>query len=594
MKTPLGLFGLGVAALALHPLFRTVPAASAAPSVPVPATQNNAASVPAPTAPAQRPNVLFISVDDLRPELGSYGNTIVKTPNMDRLAARGVTFTRAYCQQAVCSPSRTSLLTGRRPDATQVWDLETHFRVALPDAVTLPQQFRANGYHTAALSKIYHHGFEDGRSWSEPHWYPGGQTVDTDPADWRRRVVKRYGPGVTEFFPPAGVTSAGPKRAAFEMSTRAEDDLPDGFTAAEAVKRLHALKEKNQPFFLAVGFLKPHLPFVAPKKYWDLYDPTKIPTPSTDRLPDGAPEFAGHSSGELHTYANVPAGNPIPPEFARTLRHGYYASISYTDAQVGRVLDALDREGLAKNTIVVLWGDHGWHLGDHGLWNKHSNFELAARSPLIVAAPGAPSAGKKSAALVEFVDVYPTLCDLAGLTAPKELDGVSLRPLLANPNGSVKKIAVSQYSRGGAQTGNQPLMGYSARDERWRLTLWRNRRDGSIAATELYDEQNDPNETTNVASSHKDVVTRLSAELAPFFRNAPPVTQKPNPRREAMFQGRDKDRDGKLTREEFLANQPDPDEAPKRFIAFDTNKDGVLSKEEFVTMGGVQTAPPKR
>ncbi|MES2463153.1 MAG: sulfatase-like hydrolase/transferase, partial [Armatimonadota bacterium] len=233
-------------------------------------------------------------------------------------------------------------------------------------------------------------------------------------------------------------------------------------------------------------------------------------------------------SGELHTYANVPVGNPVPPEFARTLRHGYYASISFMDAQVGRVLDALEREGLAKNTIVVLWGDHGWHLGDHGLWNKHTNFELAVRAPLIVSDPAQKNKGQKSPALVEFVDVYPTLCDLAGLSVPAGLDGVSVRPLLSRPQDSVKKFAVSQYPRGGAQTGNQPLMGYSLRDERWRLTLWRNRRDGSIAATELYDEQNDPHETKNQAAVQKELVTRLSAQLAPLFRTAPPLNQKPD------------------------------------------------------------------
>lgn len=545
----------------------------------------------------QKPNILFIAVDDLRPEMGCYGNKVVKSPNIDRLAARGLTFDRAYCQQAVCSPSRTSLLTGRRPDATQVWDLETHFRAALPDVVTLPQYFKANGYHTAALSKIYHHGFEDGRSWSEPHWYPNGQSVTTDASAWQKRIVSRSHSGVTEAAPRAAsgnteTTGALNKRFAYVSSPKQDQELPDGFTAAEAVKRLRDLKSKGQPFFLAVGFLKPHLPFVAPKKYWDMYDPEKIPQPARGVLPEGAPEFAGHNSGELHSYANVPKGNPVPPEFARTLRHGYYASISYTDAQIGRLLDALDQEGLAKNTIVVLWGDHGWHLGDHGMWNKHTNFEKATRAPLIVAVPGQKTGGQQSNALVEFVDVYPTLCDLATLPVPAGLDGVSLKPLLSKPKDSVKRFAVSQYPRGGAQTGNQPLMGYSLRDDRWRLTLWRNRRDGSIVATELYDEQNDPAETKNVAADQKEVVTRLSGLLAPFLRSAPPFKpgaakqKKPGPNREAMFQRRDKDSDGKLTREEFLTGQPDPNEAPQRFLAFDTNKDGFLSKEEFVTMGG--------
>jgi hypothetical protein len=249
---------------------------------------------------ARKPNVLFIAVDDLRPELGCYGNPVIKTPNIDRIATRGMVFNHAYCQQAVCSPSRSSIMTGRRPDATRVWDLETHFRVALPDAITLPQHFKANGYYCAAFNKIYHHGFEDGRSWNQPHWYPSGQMIDTDPVDWTKRIVTKTGGGVKEYLKqplpadndkpnPGG---KAPKGDAFEISTKSDDELPDGYTAAEAVKRIPELKAKGQPFFLAVGFLKPHLPFVAPKKYWDLYDPDKIPLPAIDHLPEGAPEFA--------------------------------------------------------------------------------------------------------------------------------------------------------------------------------------------------------------------------------------------------------------------------------------------------------------
>jgi len=480
-----------------------------------------------PASTEAKPNILFIAVDDLRPEMGCYGNPVVKTPNLDRLAARGIVFNHAYCQQAVCSPSRSSLMTGRRPDATRVWDLETHFRVALPDTVTLPQYFKANGYYSAALSKIYHHGFEDGRSWSEPHWYPSGQTIDTDPMDSSKRIVTKIAGGVGEYLkrpqpadndkPNAGKRAKAPKGDAFEVSTKSDDELPDGHTAAEAVARLHALKEKGQPFFLAVGFLKPHLPFVAPKKYWDIYNPIEIPLPAIDHLPEGAPSFAGHDNGELHAYANVPQGNPIPEDFAKILRHGYYACISYTDAQVGRLLDALEKEGLASNTIIILWGDHGWQLGDHGLWHKHTNFELATRAPLLISLPGQKTAGQKCDVPVEFVDVYPTLADVCGLAVPAGLDGISLKPWLANPSLPATKVAISQYPRGGKQTGNRPLMGYSIRDERWRLTLWRDRRDGSIAATELYDEKNDPAETVNLANKpeNRAIVETLSKQQAP-------------------------------------------------------------------------------
>lgn len=558
--------------------------------------------------PKSKPNVLFIAIDDLRPEMGCYGNSVVKTPNFDRLAARGTVFNKAYCQQAVCSPSRSSIMTGRRPDATLVYDLETHFRVALPETVTLPQYFKSNGYHCAALNKIYHHGFEDGRSWSEPHWYPMGQTVDTDPVDWTKRIVKKV-PGVTREYvnalapwdndkPNAGKSGKAPKGGAFEISPKSDDELPDGFTAKEAVKRLHELKQKGQPFFLAVGFLKPHLPFVAPKKYWDLYNPDKIPLPVIDHLPEGAPSYVGHNNSELHSYAGVPEGNPIPADFAKKLRHGYYACTSYTDAQVGRLLDALEKEGLSDNTVVVLWGDHGWQLGDHGLWHKHTNFELATRAPLLISVPAQKTVGKKCEVPVEFVDVYPTLADVCGLATRSGLDGVSLKPWLENPSTPMKKVAISQYPRGSA--GRQ-LMGYSIRDERWRLTLWRDRKTQEVADTELYDEQNDPAETVNLAGKpeHKAVIKKLSKHLPPPA--AYPVKQtpaaakvapeksaasvaKPAQDREALFEKKDTNHDGKLSRDEFVVNQSDSDAAKTRFDKWDTNRDGFLSREEFIGM----------
>lgn len=470
-----------------------------------------------PAAGGRHPtNVLMIVVDDLRPNLGCYGDTAAKTPNIDRLAARGVVFAHAYCQQAVCSPSRSSLLTGRRPDATRVWDLRTHFRSALPDCVTLPQYFKEHGYRSAAFGKVYHRGYEDGRSWTEPHWYPTGRTVDTDPQDWSVQITKKVGPGVEEYAEDSPKSDAG-KGPAFEISSKADDELPDGATAAAAVRRLEDCTHDGRPFFLAVGFLKPHLPFVAPRKYWDLYDPDALPMPKIDRLPEGAPTFAGHDSGEIHQYLGIPPDNPLPADVARRLRHGYYACVSYTDAQVGRLLDALDRTGLAANTVVVLWGDHGWQLGDHGLWHKHTNFEQATRAPLIVAAPGVGQAGTTCNAPVEFVDLYPTLADVCGLPQPTGIDGVSLEPLLLDPAATVKPVAISQYPRGKGRGSDVPLMGYSVRDDRWRLTVWREDGTDRVVATELYDEQNDPYETRNVAAApeHREVVERLSRHLPP-------------------------------------------------------------------------------
>lgn len=485
-----------------------------------------------------KPNVLFIAVDDLRPELGCYGNKIVKTPNMDRLAARGIIFDRAYCQQAVCSPSRTAIMTGLRPDTTKVWDLQTHFRVAQPNCITLPQHFKANGYYCAALGKVYHNGFEDGRSWNEPHWYSKGRAVDTDQFDWTKQIITRHGVDVEEFANPLKPSDqqANGKNAkrgpAFEVSPKSDDELPDGATAAEAVKRVASLKSKSQPFFLAVGFLKPHLPFVAPKKYWDLYDPADIPLPATDKLPEGCPEFAGHVNGELHNYPGVPKENPIPADFARTLRHGYYACISYTDAQVGRLLDALEQAGVLDNTIIVLWGDHGWQLGDHGLWHKHTNFEIATRAPLLISVPRSRTAGQKCTAPVEFVDVYPTLADLCGLPKPNGLAGHSLKRYIEDPATPMQKVAISQYPRSAGPSVGQ-VMGYSVRNERWRATFWRARSGSKIAATELYDEQNDPAETVNLASrpEHEALLASLATYLPPV--DSGPVPSQPTPERKA-------------------------------------------------------------
>ena len=567
-------------------------------------------------ADAPKPNVLFIAIDDLRPELGCYGNPVVKTPNIDRLAARGLVFNRAYCQQAVCSPSRASIMTGRRPDATRVWDLNTHFRVALPDVKTVGQYFKEHGYFSQGMGKIFHGGFDDAPTWSTPWATPKAET-------YAKPENRSAGASAGE--------DGKNKGAAFEAGDVPDDYYTDGKTARLAVQTLAELKKKGQPFFLAVGLSKPHLPFVSPKKYWDLYDPAKIPN-TASAFPVGTPHYVGdNDSGEFHAYTNVPPKakkqdfTPLPEAFASQVRHGYYAAISYTDANVGLLLDALEKEGLAENTVIVLWGDHGWKLGDHQEWGKHTNFEVDTRVPLIFSAPGQKTAGQKSNSLVEFVDVYPTLTDLCGLPAPK-VDGVSLKPILENPKATVKPVALSQYPKTVRKEDDkafsQRAMGYSIRDDRWRLTLWRSLADNTILFTELYDEVNAPKEPENLATKpeNKEVIERLSKFLPPPIPAADPNAVKiakgkkniidldakkkdedatapkvtppaktaaadPATDRVAMFERRDVNKDGKLTKEEFMAKQKDPEQAAKNFVKMDKDNTGDLSKEEFVKMG---------
>ena len=464
-----------------------------------------------------RPNILFLAVDDLRPEFGAYGKPYVKTPNLDKLAARGVTFDRAYCQQAVCSPSRSSIMTGMRPDSTRVYDLVTHFRDALPDAVTMPQFFKENGYFVRGLGKIYHPGFDDPRSWSVP--WESAQAPLYGLEENRKIRQDRAQAAKAE-----GKPGNRARAAAYESADVPDETFLDGKVAAKAVRALGEVRAKEEPFFLAVGFARPHLPFVAPKAYWDLYDPSTIALAPNPFRQEGAPEYAVLDGGELRNYHGIPKRGRIPDDLARELKHGYYAAISYMDAQVGKVLDELDRQGLRENTIVVLWGDHGWKLGEHESWCKHSNVELDTRVPLIVAAPGLPSPGSHTKGLVEFVDVYPTLADLAGLTPPKELEGLSFAPVLRDPNRAWKSAAFSQYPRPGG------LMGYAMHTDRYRLTRWVQRSDPEqVDAVELYDLQDDPDEYRNVADdpARAETLKALTEQWKAGWRGAGPKPETP-------------------------------------------------------------------
>ena len=439
------------------------------------------------TRAAEKPNVLFIAVDDMRVELGCYGDRQILSPNIDRLASRGTLFDRAYCQQAVCNPSRASLMTGLRLDTLDIWDLPTHFRERKPDAVTLPQLFKQHGYFTQNIGKIYHNWRQDD--------YKG------DPASWSVPAVLHYnshGNDVAQVEGPLPPDLSDVPKC--EIRDVPDNAYFDGRVAEKAVAALKELNAKDQPFFLAVGFWKPHAHFNAPKKYWDLYKRENISPPKNPIPPKNVPELALHDGREIRRdFKDRPDGTPTAAD-TLAIRHGYYAGISYVDAQVGKVIDELDRLGIKENTIIVFWSDHGYHLGEHGLWAKTSNFELDARVPLIIRVPN-HKPGQKTKSLVELLDLYPTLAELCNLPVPKELEGKSLRPILADPQATVKDAALTQHPRPAySPAGKNPeAMGYSIRTDRYRYTEWRKFKSKEILARELYDHQTDPDETKNLA-----------------------------------------------------------------------------------------------
>ena len=522
---------------------------------------------------AKSPNVLLICVDDLKPLMGCYGDPHAKTPNLDRLAKRAVVMEAAYCNQAVCAPSRNALMTGLRPQTLGIYDLGTNFRKSRPDAVTMSQHFHKQGYHTEALGKIFHVGHgngEDAASWNVPHFSPWKAGMYHAPENRSTRQIKN---------------AKGP---AFEIADVPDDAYPDGFLATEAIRRLaDAMERPETPFFIGLGFAKPHLPFCAPKKYWDLHDPAKLPLAPVTEPPTGAPQYAPQFGGELRSYDGIPGKGSLPQDLQRQLIRGYYAATSYMDAQLGRVLDKLDELKLTENTIIVLWGDHGWHLGDHGMWCKHTNYEQAARIPLLIAAPGIAPA--RTSALVETVDIYPTLSELAGLTMPTGLDGVSIAKVLRNPQQEVRESIIHVYPR-------NKLLGRAIRTARHRMVEWK--APGAAATTaeyELYDYEKDPLETKNLAAAQPEILASLKAILATHPEAKPQInagnqapagpSTKSKQDRGSMFDKRDKNKDQQLTREEFLAGQPEPDAAAARFPQFDRDKNGRLSRDEFIKSG---------
>ncbi|NWG12218.1 MAG: sulfatase [Acidobacteria bacterium] len=454
-------------------------------------------------ASGRRTNVLFIVSDDLNNAAGCYGHPVVQTPHMDRLGRHGMVFDRAYCQYSLCQPSRASFLSGLRPETTRVWTLQTPTRQHVGDAVFLPELFRRNGYFTAHAGKIYHTGeeCEDPRSWDEE--------------------VREWGKN-----PPPGEilesgTAAGPKGHSFEWDILKTDDArtPDGMVARKAVEWMEKLAREGRPFFLGAGFRRPHAPYAAPKKYFDLYPVEKMPLPRTspEEFRRVLPAAVNHD----------PPDNPLSDDNTRRFLRAYFASVTFMDAQLGVLLDAMDRLGLWDNTIVVFSGDNGYHLGEHGgLWHKNSLFEESARIPLIVAAPGRKANGRHSARLVELVDLYPTLADLCGLRPPENLEGTSFAPLLDDPGRPWKSGAFTMQGRGKERTEAAreiDFIGKSVRTERWRYTEWDEGRRG----VELYDHDRDPGELKNLADDPRYAKTRaqLSGLLRRGWRAAlPPRT----------------------------------------------------------------------
>ncbi|WP_242521416.1 sulfatase [Tamlana sp. s12] len=508
----------------------------------------------------QKPNILFVAIDDLRPEIGAYGSSIAVTPNMDKLASQGLVFNRAYCQEAICSPSRASIMTGARPESIGVIENFTYFRDANPDIITLPQHFKNNGYETTYTGKIYHKtGFADlDLSWSRKPAYdkmtieksntPGGFAKKESQEMFRKNqaeVIAKYGPNA-----PRNGLGKGP---AYENADVPDHFYEDGYNTELAIVTLKDMLEKNpdKPFFLGLGMKKPHLDWLAPTKYWELYNPEDIQLTNQPNAPENGATMGLHPSFELRARYGIPKKGDIDDELARTLKHAYLACISYVDAQIGKMIDALDEMGVRDNTIIVLWSDHGWHLGEMGIWGKATNYEIATRVPLMIWTPDMlkENRGVKSNALVELVDMYPTLCELAGLDQPEHLEGKSFMPLLSDPDQAWKPAAFSQFptpalrewaanplSQGMRETYFGPLieevedkiksqvgddwnrdlfenklMGYAMRTNDYRFIVWKDytKKDSEPLFYELFDHRTDPNETKNIASENPELVKQL-------------------------------------------------------------------------------------
>ncbi len=460
----------------------------------------------------QYPNVLFIAVDDLRTELGCYGNKTIKSPNIDQLASEGILFKRAYCQEPICMSSRASLMSGLRPDTLGIFSNRSLTELA-PGVLTINQHFENHGYQIWASGKIYHYDEDRQVQWGENRKLPvtaeKGRGYLSDRAV---KIVEQYDAYYREWRGEPG----GGRGPAYESPDVADNAYHDGGMTDLAIGKLGEYQSSDKPFFMAVGYKKPHLPFNAPGKYWDLYDANELEMADNPFMPENVSRYFEYHFDELRNYAGIPKGQGLLNDtLSRKLKHGYYACVSYIDAQIGRLLDALHQNGLDKNTIVILWGDHGWKLGEHGMWCKHTQFELDSHVPLLMRVPGQNREGLKTDALVEFVDIYPTLCELAGLDLPDHLQGVSFAPLMDDPLRPWKKGAITVWPM--YQDDPEGLvMGYCIQTDRYRYTEWIRERSGELLARDLFDHKMDPAENVNISADpeNADLIRQLSGLLA--------------------------------------------------------------------------------
>lgn len=462
---------------------------------------------------AERPNILFVLIDDLRPELSPYGAEHMHTPNFERLSQQSVRFERAYTQQAVCLPARISLFSGQYPQTTGVTTLQDKFWQLHENPLTLTRLLRENGYRTIGMGKIYHD--EQWREWDD--WT---EMMNISDVLKSRYASPESEAALAELEKQARALGLEGKEYrqfvrldAVERTYGSDDRYHDIAMTQLAIEKVRKYAKDETPFFLSVGYRKPHLPFVAPKRYWDLYNREALPVPAQPTSPERAPPIALTEWGELRAFKGIPARGPIHQELAQELVHGYLACVSMIDDQIGRLLNVLEEENLMDNTIIVVWGDHGWKLGDLGMWCKHTNYEIDVRIPLFIRLPKEQTGGSATYHITETIDIFPTICELVGLAIPSGCEGKSLLPVLRNPTAPSDEVAYAEFQRTGQITG------FSVRTAQFRYTEWIQMKNGEVYATELYDLARDPNESTNIAGLPETAST--IATLAPLLHAGP-------------------------------------------------------------------------